>query len=123
IQEDKERLRAEPNIKTVRRLQQQTAQNQTGSQKLIEESKPLFKELAPEQEAHAEQLYEYALSFRSMGRLPVVSYKQMVDICRQIIELYPDSEYAYKAKRMLGDIPEQYRKQYNITDGEIVIEE
>ena len=115
IEEDDERLRAVPKISQPQPPEAQTEQNKETMQQ--------FKELLPEQEAHAQQLFEWALSQRKMGRLPGMTYKKMVDTCREIIELYPDSEYAYKAKRMLGDIPEQYRKQYNITDGEIVIEE
>jgi len=48
-----------------------------------------------------------------------MSYKLMVDYCRQIIEKWPGSVYAFKARRMLGEIPQRYRKQYNITEEEI----
>jgi hypothetical protein len=119
--EDQKRLRAEPNINTVTKLQQKAAQ-QTPAQKTVVDTKHLFKQLTPEQDIHAQQLLEYALSFRSMGRLPKVSYKPMVDTCRQIIELYPDSEYAYKARRILGDIPEDDRRLFNITEDEIIVE-
>jgi uncharacterized protein (UPF0128 family) len=43
----------------------------------------------------------------------------MVQYCRQILEKYPGSEYAYKAKRILADIPENERTRYHITDDEI----
>ncbi|GAH73201.1 unnamed protein product [marine sediment metagenome] len=61
------------------------------------------------------------LSQRKMGRLPVLGYKKMVDACREIIERWPNSEYAFKAKRMLADIPARYRRQYGITEEEIDI--
>jgi len=43
----------------------------------------------------------------------------MVDPCRQIIQKFPGSEFDYKARRMLADIPERYRERYKITDDEI----
>ncbi|MHC4187247.1 MAG: hypothetical protein ACYSRQ_03550 [Planctomycetota bacterium] len=119
--EDQKRLRADPNEKTVKKLQEQASQKQV-DEKTVIDTQPVFKQLTPEQDLHAQQLLEYALSFRSMGRLPTVSYKPMIDNCRQIVELYPDSEYAYKAKRILGDIPDRYRSLYNITEDEIIVE-
>ena len=111
-QADEERLRAEP----VAPAEPSGGQEGTAAQ----QPKPLkFKELTEEQEVHAEQLFELALAQRKMGRLPMVNYKLMVQYCRQIIELYPGSEYAYKAKRMLADLPERERERYDITDEEI----
>jgi len=97
-EQDDQRLRAEPES---------------------EQTRQQFKELAPEQQVDAERLFEMALAQRKMGRLPGMSYKLMVNYCRQIIAKYPDSVYAFKARRMLGDIPQQYRKQYDITEEEI----
>jgi hypothetical protein len=54
-----------------------------------------------------------------MGRLPVMGYGQMVKTCRDIIRRWPESEYAFYAKRALADLPERYRKMYNITKEEI----
>ncbi len=103
--EDDARLRAEPNV---------VVELPSG------ETEPLkFKELLPEQQADAEQLFEMALTQRKMGRLPGMSYGQMVQYCRTIIERYPDSEYAYKARRMLGEVPKRYWDRYKITDEEI----
>ena len=96
-EQDDQRLRAEPES---------------------EQTRQQFKELTPEQQVDAERLFEMALAQRKMGRLPGMSYKLMVDYCRQIIAKYPDSVYAFKARRMLGDIPQQYRKKYNITEEE-----
>lgn len=79
-----------------------------------------FKELSMEDEIQAKRLWEVVITQRKMARLPaMVGYKQMVYSCREIIRRWPESEYAFKAKRALTDLPEQYRKQYNITDGEI----
>jgi hypothetical protein len=47
--------------------------------------------------------------------LPLMSYKQMVDTCREIIRRWLERKYAFGAKRALGDLPERYHKMYNIT--------
>jgi hypothetical protein len=108
--EDEKRLRAEPNVaeSNVPAGQQATA------------AEPIkFKEMTEDEKAGADQLYELAMAQRKMGRLPGVSYGAMVQYCRQIIERYPGTEYAYKAKRMLADIPVNQRERYRITDDEI----
>jgi hypothetical protein len=82
--------------------------------------KPMqFEKLEIEQEVNAEELLTMAIKFREMGRLPGVNYGQMVDTCRLIIERYPRSEYAYKAKRILADIPREYWDDYGITMDEV----
>jgi hypothetical protein len=43
----------------------------------------------------------------------------MVDACRQIMQKFPGSEFDYKARRMLADIPQRYRERYKITEEEI----
>ena len=113
IREDDERLRAEP------KPEKQTAQQPSQIKQAPESEEPKFEELTLQEQVEAERLFEMALAQRKMGRLPGVSYKLMVDYCRQIIQKYPDSVYAYKAQRLLRDIPEQYREQYNITDEEL----
>jgi hypothetical protein len=103
FREDEKRLRAEPNL---------PAQPAASEQ-------PRFRKLMEEEDAGASQLFELAIAQRKIGRLPGMHYGAMVQYCRQIIEKYPGSEYAYKAKRMLGDIPERDRERYHITDDEI----
>ena len=85
----------------------------------VEVVKPQFRELSEIEEIEAEQLFEFALNQRKIGRVPVTGFKPMVDACRKIISKFPDSVYAFKAKRMLGDIPKRYRRRYKITDEEI----
>ena len=114
FKEDDARLRAEPVIKQ----QAEDAEQQT-EQQAEQEKEPVFKELSEIEEVEAERLFEMAIQFRKMGRLPGVSYKQSVDACRQLIEKFPGSEYEFKAKRILAEIPEQERKKYKITDEEI----
>jgi hypothetical protein len=107
--EDEKRLRAEPNV---------PAQPTAGQQAAIAEQ-PKFRKLTEEEDAGASQLFELAIAQRKIGRLPGMHYGAMVQYCRQILEKYPGSEYAYKAKRILADIPESDRERYHITDDEI----
>jgi hypothetical protein len=103
MREDEQRLRAEPNV----------AQTESGM------SQVQFRELSEEEQAGAEQLFEMAIAQRKMARLPGVNYGQMVDYCRQIIAKYPGSEFEYKARRMLGEVPREQWERYHITEQEI----
>ncbi len=78
-----------------------------------------MQEIPLEDQVQAERLFEMALAQRKMGRLPGVSYKLMVDYCREIISKYPNSPQAPKARRMLGEVPRKYWEQYNITEEEV----
>lgn len=111
--DDEKRLRAEPNATPVAETNLPAGQQVTLSEPIK------FKDMTEEEKAGADQLYELAMAQRKMGRLPGVTYGAMVQYCRQIIEKYPDTEYAYKAKRMLADIPANQRDRYHITDDEI----
>jgi hypothetical protein len=84
-----------------------------------EQPKPQFKELELEDEIEAQKLWIWVENQRKMGRLPVMGYGQMVKGCRDIIRRWPESKYAFFAKRALADLPERYRKMYNITKEEI----
>ena len=111
--EDEKRLRAEPNVTPP------VESNLPAGQQAATPEPIKFKEMTEDEKAGADQLYELAMAQRKMGRLPGVSYGAMVQYCRQIIEKYPGTEYAYKAKRMLGDIPPNQRERFHITDDEI----
>ena len=84
-----------------------------------EQPKPQFKELEMEDEIEAQKLWIWIENQRKMGRLPVMGYGQMVKGCRDIIQRWPESKYAFYAKRALADLPERYREMYNITKEEI----
>jgi hypothetical protein len=114
--EDDARLRAEPQPKETQPTETAGAQEQL--QKAQQPTKQ-FRELTEAEDAEAQRLLEWAIQSRKMGRLPAISYKQTIDACRQIIKQFPDTEYEFKAKRILADIPEQYRSRYNITEDEI----
>lgn len=68
---------------------------------------------ATEQYPEAEKLYQMALS-RSKSGDPQDDrkYALIIDCCRQILTQYPDSPQAKKARELLQEVPEQYRKQY-----------
>jgi type IV secretory pathway VirB10-like protein len=112
--EDDRRLRAEPNVAPAASTGQAASSQQ-------EEQKPAvkFKELTEEERVGAEQLFEMALAERKMGRLPAMSYGRMVNYCRDIIQKYPGSEFEYKARRMLGEVPRDQWDRYKITEQEI----
>ena len=127
-QDDKELL-AEPEYKEPPAPVQQTAPSpsvQPSSQVIpaqpaqpVEQPKPQFKELEMEDEFEAQKLWIWVENQRKMGRLPVMGYGQMVKGCRDIIQRWPESKYAFFAKRALADLPERYREMYNITKEEI----
>ncbi len=133
-EQDKKKFLAEP--KALDSSQQQPAAEQSPAaekpQAPVEQVQPpaeppkpagpvtlYFKELSETDSIEAERLLNVAVPGRSIGRLPMTGYKLMVDSCRQIIQRWPDSWYAYNAKRMLADMPERYRRNYNITEGEL----
>ncbi len=107
IQEDDKRLRADPAPVVPKAAATEEA------------IKAAPKKLSIEDEVQVERLFEMALMQRKMGRLPGMSFKQMVDYCREIIARYPDSSYAPKARAMLREIPQRYRRMYKITEEEM----
>jgi hypothetical protein len=80
-----------------------------------------FKPLNEEDDIAAQQLLPWAAAGRSIGRLPMVQYSLMQKACRQIEERWPDSSYAFQAKRMLEEISERYAANYKITPQELDI--
>ncbi len=86
-----------------------------------EQTQLYFKPLSEIDEIEAERLLNVAAPGRSIGLLPMTGFKLMVDTCRQIIAKWPDSWYAYQAKRMIADMPPRFRPRYKITDEELDI--
>jgi hypothetical protein len=115
-EEDQKRLLAEPQ---PQELQAAAASVRPGNEPPPEPALPQFRELSEIEQIDAEKLLNVAIQHRKMGRLGGIGLNTMVDCCRQIIQKYPDTVYAFKAKRMLADIPERYRAQYNITQQEL----
>ncbi len=78
-----------------------------------------FSQLSEIDSIEAERLLNVAVPGRSIGRLPMTGFKLMVDNCRRIIQKWPDSWYAYRAKQMLADMPPRYQERYKVTEEEL----
>jgi hypothetical protein len=126
--QDNKRLTADPVPKDTPNEPNVTADANTavaatdkGSGKIVTPTppKPQFKQLSQIEKIEAERLFNVAITHRKMGRLQGIGLSTMVQTCRQIIEKFPGSEYEFKAKRMLGDIPERFRDRFKITEEEI----
>jgi len=78
-----------------------------------------FTKLSEIEDIEAERLLHVAVPGRSIGRLPMTGYNLMIENCRQIIQRWPGSWYAYRAKQMLADIPQRYHSRYHITEEEL----
>ncbi|MFH1716474.1 MAG: hypothetical protein ABIF19_03920 [Planctomycetota bacterium] len=121
--EDDKRLMAEPQLKEPPApnapAQQPPASQPTAQQTApAQPAMPQFKELSEEQDIEAQRLWMWVENQRKMGRLPVVSYGQMVKTSREIIQRWPESKYAFFARRALADLPDRYKKMYDITKEE-----
>ncbi len=132
--EDRQRFLAEPEAVDSREekpvsettpqvsKQSQAAQNKTVAERVQPAKEPVelyFKELSEIDEIEAERLLNVAVPGRSIGRLPMTGFKLMVDTCRQIIQRWPDSWYAYRAKELLADMPPRFQKRYRVTEEEV----
>ncbi len=124
-EEDKSRFLAEPQQvqeqKPVAhdRTPVEPVQQPVKQDRPAEPTQLYFKPLSEIDTIEAERLLGVAVPGRSIGRLPMMGSKLMVDSCRQIIRRWPDSWYAYRAKQMLADMPPRDRKRYNITQEEL----
>ena len=97
--------------------------------KLIEledlmENLECLRQTKTEQEAEklypqAENWYQMAQFHKKSGRLPMLSYKKVVDYCRLIFEHHPESPQAEKARQLLREMPEKYQKRFNVTNEEM----
>jgi len=86
----------------------------------LQKKKEILEQQQPEYiNVRAEQLYQMAVTESKIARKPMMTYKRMVDYCRQILRYYPNTKYAPMARELLRDMPESQRKRYNITDWEL----
>ena len=69
----------------------------------------------------AERLYNMALTQYKIGR-KIMTFKKMVDYCRELFDRFPDSPEAAKARVLMRNMPERYRELYNVTDEELGLE-
>lgn len=131
-EEDKQRFLTEPQAldsqsQTAIAKQAPPTEGQTAAQtapSAMEPPRPAqpvilyFKELGEIEQIEANRLLNVAVPGRSIGRLPMTGFKLMVDNCRTIIQRWPQSSFAYRAKLMLADLPERYQMRYNVTEKE-----
>jgi hypothetical protein len=61
----------------------------------------------------AERLSRTALSQTHASSPSETDYKTISDCCQMILTEYPDSVQAEKARRLLQEVPQQYRQQYD----------
>ena len=90
-------------------------------QKQAEKPKPTvlyFKPLSEIEQIEAQRLLNAAVPARSLGRLQI-GFNLMMQNCRQILQRWPDSSYAYRAKKMIVDMPERFRDRYKVTKEEL----
>jgi hypothetical protein len=139
VEEDRQKFLAEPQPLKEQETAQETTQvpEQTPvveskeaaepvptAPRQVEQPKPVvlyFKPLSDIDQIEAERLLSVAVPGRSIGRLPMTGFSLMVPNCRQIIQRWPDSQFAYQAKRLLADLPPRYQTRYNVTKEEIDI--
>ncbi len=99
--------------------QDQAAQQTNVPPQVVEEPLPEFRNLEMEEDIEAQRLMEWVINQRSMGRLPVMGYGEMVRKCREIKQRWPGTKYAYQATKALADLLPKYHKMYDIKREEI----
>ncbi|MFC1675862.1 hypothetical protein ACFL3G_02215 [Planctomycetota bacterium] len=88
----------------------------------VVKKEPTIEELEGDEfveDVQAQKIYGQAELHSKLARKPMMTPKKMVDYCRQIIEQYPHTKYAPKARLLLRELPERYRRLYKITDEEM----
>lgn len=122
---EKERAQQEK-LEQAQARQEQSQQSEP-NQANIEPTSPEPVTLPPQpdemgqtiQNVEAARLYEWAETEFRIARKPLMSFKRCVDFCRQIIQRWPDSPEAAKARVLLRRVPERHRRLYNVTDEEM----
>ena len=76
-------------------------------------------ELSFQENPQAQQRLEFAENNLKMAQKGILSYSQAVAIFRSIIRDYPGTQYERQARTFLGQVPEDLRSQFNITDEEL----
>ncbi len=99
--------------RTARKQDTQPAPAGTG---LDQEAK-----MSPEEEYRAQKLIETAKGFMKSGYTmgQFTGYRRGIDMCREVLQKWPNSKYADQARQLLNKIPERYHKRYKITPEEL----
>ena len=112
----------EAELKAEQQKSQQTQLTQTPAKLSVAPTRPSGPEISEEDivaSVEAERLYNMALTQYRIGRKTGMTFKKMVDYCREIFERYPNSPEAAKAKVLMRNMPERYRQLYNVTNEEL----
>ena len=94
----------------VKPIKKETAQAGKTKTKKIPEEDEYF-------DPQAEKLLENAKGFIKIGRF--TTYKKGINMCRQVINDYPNTKYEQQAREILRRVPEHQRKKYRITDEDL----
>jgi hypothetical protein len=88
--------------------------------KEVEQIKEVNEQTTASQEIpEAQQKLAFAQNYLKMSQKGILSYSQAVAICRGVIKDYPETQYEREARTLLGQVPEDLRSQFNITDEEL----
>lgn len=88
----------------------------------IEPAAPkVYRKLDEIEDIQAQRLLEQAIFHRKQSRLGGMGVKKAVEICREIIEKYPQTIYEEKAKVILGSLPDRFKDRYKVTNDEMII--
>lgn len=119
-EQDKREFLTEPKSEESAERKPQLAEKQAPADKNMAEPIKIYcRELSEIDKIEAERLLNVAVPGRSIGRLPMTGFKLMVDNCRRIIQRWPDSWYAFRAKQMLAEMPQRFHKRYRVTEEEL----
>jgi len=75
-----------------------------------------FRQLSEVDSIQAQQLLTKAKMLKDVARkMPVRSFTGAVETCREIIKKYPGTEFDYKARQVLADVPKRFWRRFDIT--------
>ena len=115
----------EAELKAEQKKTQQTEARRTPAKLPVAPTRPSRQEIVEEDivaSVEAERLYNMALTQYRIGRKTGMTFKKMIDYCREIFARYPNSSEAAKARVLMRNIPQRYRQLYNITNEELGLE-
>ena len=81
--------------------------------------KPRTQQLAPEEQLQADKLLQAVKLQYSLARKSPITYKKMVDFCRELLTKFPNSQQAEEARELLRRMPKRYRELYKVTNEEL----
>ncbi|MHC4124537.1 MAG: hypothetical protein ACYSSI_13255 [Planctomycetota bacterium] len=119
-------------VKTTKVLEDEPVSGRPPRRKMIERSedptapqpkpKPEAR-LNPEEKLQADKLLQAVRLQYSLARRSPVSFKKMVDFCRELFKQFPDSQQAEEARELLRRMPKKYRDLYKVTSEELGLTE